>query len=151
LPDDNYRIEIFGFDDPVRGIVGLRNLALNGEGDLFVPDQAGTRQNTVSFRLDLGAQVTAVVPQPVVRTASGALQQQRDTVVVYFDNDKLLVENDAFGQPTARSAENPAFYQLIFTSDSVRNTDDLYFTPSSVKRQVQRDDQHRHTALRWRH
>ena len=134
LPDDNYRIEIFGFDDPVRGIVGLRNVATTaGPGELFMPDAAGTRQNTIDFRLDLGSQVTAVVPQPVVRGANGALQQQRDTVVVYFDSDKLLVENDAFGRPTARSAENPAFYQLIFTRDSVRNTDDLYFNPSSVK------------------
>lgn len=134
LPDDSYRIEIFGFDDPVRGIVGLRNLgAPNAPGTLFVPSAAGTRQNTIDFRLDLGSQVTAVVPQPIVRGANGQLQQQRDTVVVYFDADKLLVENDTFGQPTARSAENPAFYQLIFTRDSVRNTDDVYFTPTSVK------------------
>ena len=128
LTDDNYRIEIFGFDDPVRGIVGLRNTS----GDLFAPNVAGTRQNSIDFRLDLGSQVTAVVPQPVIRTANG-LQQQRDTIVVYFDADKLLVENDAFGVPTARSAENPAFYKLILTRDSVRNTDDTYFTPSSVK------------------
>ncbi len=128
LTDDNYRIEIFGFDDPNRGIVGLRNTA----GELFAPSQSGTRQNTVDFRLDLGSQITAVVPQPVIRTANG-LQQQRDTIVVYFDSDKLLVENDAFGVPTARSAENPAFYQLILTRDSVRNTDDTYFFPTSVK------------------
>src|SRR5207253_2415976 len=106
-----YRIEIFGFDDPVRGIVGLRNVGSSGApGNLFVPSLTGTRQNTVDFRLDLGSQVTAVVPQPVVRGAGGQLIQQRDTVVVYFDADKLLVENDAFGLPTARSAENPAFY-----------------------------------------
>ncbi|MCC6510379.1 MAG: pre-peptidase C-terminal domain-containing protein, partial [Pirellulaceae bacterium] len=133
LPDDNYRIENFGFDDPVRGIVGLRNVGSAGQpGSLFVPNTAGTRQNTIDFRLDLGSQVTAVVPQPVVRTANG-LQQQRDTIVVYFDADKLLVENDAFGRPTARSAENPAFYQLILTNDSVRNTDDIYFAPTSVR------------------
>ncbi len=72
------------------------------------------------------------MPQPVIRTATG-LQQQRDTIVVYFDSDKLLVENDAFGAPTARSAENPRFNQLILTRDSVRNTDDAYFLPSSVK------------------
>ncbi|MEO8268552.1 MAG: hypothetical protein ABI557_02460, partial [Aureliella sp.] len=103
-----------------------------GPGDLFVPSVAGTRKDTVDFRLDLGPQVTAVVPQPVVRVGAG-LQQQRDTIVVYFDADKLLVENNSAGQPTARSVENPAFYQLIFTSETVRNTDDTTFLPTSVK------------------
>ncbi len=132
LKDDNYRIEIFGFDDPIAGVVGLRNTAASGLGDLFVPSTAGTRKDTVDFRLDLGPQVTAVVPQPVIRVGS-QLQQQRDTIVVYFDSDKLLVENNAAGQPTSRSVENPAFYQLIFTSDTVRNTDDTTFLPTSVK------------------
>ncbi len=116
----------------MRGIVGLRNVGNTpGSGDLFMPSVAGTRQNTLDFRLDLGSQVVGVVPQPVIRTPTG-LQQQRDKIIVYFDNDKLLVENDAFGNPTARSAENPAFYQLILTQDSVRNTDDLYFLPQTV-------------------
>ena len=132
LKDDNYRIEIFGFDDPPSGVVGLRNKVPIGQGDLFVPSIAGTRKDTLDFRLDLGPQVTAVVPQPVVRVGT-ALQQQRDTIVVYFDNDKLLVENNSAGAPTARSVENPAFYQLIFTSDTVRNTDDTTFLPTSVK------------------
>lgn len=133
LKDDNYRIEIFGFDDPVAGVVGLRNLSgASAAGDLFMPSQPGTRKDTLDFRLDLGPQVVSVVPQPVVRVG-GQLTQQRDTVVVYFDSDKLLVENGPSGAPTARSVENPAFYQLIFTKDSVRNTDDEYFTPLSVK------------------
>ncbi len=134
LPDDDYRIEIFGFDDPIRGITGLRNVGSNGlKGDLFVPDKSGTRQDTINFRLDLGSQVTAIVPQPVVRLANGTLQQQRDTIVVYFDNDKLFVGNDVNGKPLPGSVENPEFYQLIFTNDSVRNTDDQYFNPRSVK------------------
>ncbi|HBE71335.1 MAG TPA: hypothetical protein DDW52_24580, partial [Planctomycetaceae bacterium] len=133
LKDDNYRIEIFGYDDPNLGVVGLRNVSdVDGEaGMLFQPTVDGTRQDTIDFRLDLGPQVLTVVPQPVVRTPAG-LVQQRDTVVVYFDNDKLLVENDAAGQPTSRSVENPEFYQLIFTSDTVRNTDDIVFLPSDV-------------------
>ncbi len=36
----------------------------------------------------------------------------------------MLVENDASGNPTARSAENPAFYRLINTKGTIRNTDD---------------------------
>ena len=132
LTDDNYRIEIFSFDDPGLGIVGLRNVpTTNSQGDLFVPTKPRTRQDTIDFRLDLGPQVVAVVPQPTTQV-NGQLQQQRDTIVVYFDSDKLLVENDANGRPTNRSVENPEFYRLIFTSDTVRNTDDQFFTPSSV-------------------
>ncbi len=134
LRDDLYRIEVFGFDDPASGVVGLRNVSdePGTPGDLFVPSVAGTRKDTIDFHLDLGPQVTAVVPQPVVRVGT-ALQQQRDTVMVYFDSDKLLVENDNFGRPSSRSVENPEFYQLIFTSDTVRNTDDQYFLPTSVQ------------------
>ncbi|MFN5918576.1 MAG: matrixin family metalloprotease, partial [Planctomycetota bacterium] len=58
LPDDNYRLEVFGFDDTVRGITGLRNVT----GDLFVPRDPNTRQDTIEFRIDLGSKVTAVVP-----------------------------------------------------------------------------------------
>jgi hypothetical protein len=132
LKDDNYRIEIFGFDDPGLGIVGLRNVPEgSAPGNLFKPSLDRTRKDTIDFRLDLGPQVVSVVPQPTYRV-NGQLQQQRDTIVVYFDNDKLLVENDAAGRPTARSVENPEFYQLIFTSNTVRNTDDLFFNPTAV-------------------
>ena len=134
LPNDLYRAEIFGFDDPVAGIIGLRNTTPTGAaGDLFKPTSSNQRQDTINFRLDLGPQVTAVVPQPVVRNANNSLQQLRDTIVVYFDNDKLLVENNSAGQPTSRSAENPEFYQLIFTDETVRNTDDQRFLPQSVQ------------------
>lgn len=134
LKDDLYRIEIFGFDDPARSIVGLRNVGTSGagSGDLFRPTQEGTRQDTIDFRLDLGPQVTAVVPQPVVREGT-QLRQRRNEIVVYFDSDKLLVENGSDNKPTSRSVENPAFYQLIFTRDTVRNTDDTYFQPQSVR------------------
>jgi hypothetical protein len=128
LPDDNYRIEVYGFDDTLRGITGLRNVT----GDLFVPRDANTRQDTLEFRLDLGSKVTAVVPQPVVRNTSGVLEQRRDTIVVYFDNEKLFVENDSQGNPTAGSAENPDFYQLLYTANTVRNTDDITFKPERV-------------------
>ena len=85
-------------------------------GNLFKPTDPLTRKDTIDFRLDLGPQVLAVVPQPTNRV-NGQLQQQRDAIVVYFDSDKLLVENDANGRPTNRSVENPEFYRLIFTSD----------------------------------
>jgi|GEM_PF-1219467 len=128
LPDDAYRLEVFGFDDAQLGITGLRNT----NGDLFQPRVKNTRQDTIEFRIDLGSKVTAVVPQPVVRSAAGVLEQKRDTIVVYFDSEKLFVENDAFGNPTAGSAENPDFYQLLYTANTVRNTDDITFKPEKV-------------------
>jgi subtilisin family serine protease len=132
LKDDLYRIEVFGFDSPGQGIVGLRNVGENGAlGQLFRPTQPGTQKDTIDFRLDLGPQVAAVVPQPVVRVGTQLLQQ-RDKVVVYFDSDKMLVENDSQGNPSSRSVENPDFYQLIMTRDTVRNTDDVYLRPQSV-------------------
>jgi len=129
LPDDVYRLEVFGFDDAGRGITGLRNL----DGDLFQPTLSGTRQDTIEFRLDLGSKVTGVVPQPVVRNATGELVQLQDTIVVYFDDDKLFVENDTNGNPTSASVENPEFYQLYYTANTVRNTDDDVFFPVSVR------------------
>ena len=116
LKDDRYKIDIFGFDDPTVGIVGLKNT----NGEFFMPS-SGARAECVEFRLDLGAQVISVVPQPVVRVG-GQLQQLRDTVVVYFDSDKL----------DAASVETPDFYQLIYTNDTVQNFDDHVETPTSV-------------------
>ncbi|MDP6722292.1 MAG: hypothetical protein QGF59_26745, partial [Pirellulaceae bacterium] len=65
LPDDTYRIEIFGIDDQVLGITGLRSL----NGALFEPRDTSTDSDTIDFDLQLGAQITAVVPQPVSRVS----------------------------------------------------------------------------------
>ncbi|TWU03779.1 hypothetical protein Pla100_07090 [Neorhodopirellula pilleata] len=128
LPDDEYRINIFGFDDPSAGIVGLRNV----NGELLEPSVASRRVEVIDFRLDLGALIEAVVPQPVVRNADGTLTQNRNEVVVYFNEDPLFVENDSTGNPTARSAENPRFYQLILTNDTVSTQDDEVYEPVRV-------------------
>ncbi len=60
--------------------------------------------NSTSFllRLDLGAFVTSVVPQPVTRVGA-ALSQSRNTIDVYFNRE----------DPLGPSAVNPAFYRLI--------------------------------------
>lgn len=129
LPDDKYRIDLFSFDDPDRGIVALRNAA----GEALQPSLAGARTESVEFELNLGALVEAVVPQPVVRLENGSLQQRRNEVLVYFNEDPLFVENDpATGLPTERSAENPRFYQLLLTQDTVRTTDDVLYFPDRV-------------------
>ncbi|QDV57113.1 hypothetical protein Mal33_31140 [Rosistilla oblonga] len=132
LPDDDYRIEVFGFDDPALGIVGLRSISASDPDTLLVPRQEGARKEVVDFTLDLGAQVQAVVPQPVVRLADGSLNQRRNEIVVYFNDDDLFVENFSDGTPTDRSAENPRFYTLIFTQDSVSNRDDVEIAPTRV-------------------
>lgn len=128
LPDDDYQIKLFGYDNPDEDIVGIRNL----NGELFVPNEAGERVQTIDFDLDLGALIESVVPQPVVRNADGSLTQNRNEIVVYFNEDPLFVENDANGNPTTRSAENPRFYQLLLTQDTVRTTDDVVYQPAKV-------------------
>lgn len=224
LPDDDYRVEVFGFDDAGLGITGLRNQ----DGELLQPSVAGQRAEVVDFRLSLGALIESVVPQPVVRLSDGSLVQNRNEVVVYFNEDPLFVEDDGAtgsfgngteeitvtadiarsfddvrinfefnsnpgtatavlddvertitvtyhagndfdsvaavidaidgfnasltggvgatdftapplgtiteikGNPTQRSAENPRFYQLLLTAETVRTTDDLIYNPSEV-------------------
>ena len=144
LPDDTYRIEVFGFDDAGLGITGLRNT----NGELFVPSDPSQRSEIIEFDLKLGALVEAVVPQPVIRQ-DGQLIQNRNEIVVYFNEDPLFVENEVLrngdgtiqrdadgnpvvGGPTERSAEHPRFYQLLFTQETVRTTDDLLFNPDQV-------------------
>jgi hypothetical protein len=145
LPDDLYRIELIGIDDAVTGDMALRNNR-DSDGDGLgqaVGDRTNDRMDNgetlhIDFELELGPQVVAVVPQPVQRipvipgSSEMVLQQAQDQIVVYFNNDDLFVENDALGNPTPRSAENTAFYQLIFTNDSVDNLDDIVLLPISV-------------------
>src|SRR5690606_9627650 len=101
-------------------------------GMLLQPSDAAARKESLEFDLRLGGLVEAIVPQPVVRKADGTLEQRRDQIVVYFNQDELFVENDAAGNPTARSAENPRFYQLLHTQETVRTTDDYFVLPESV-------------------
>jgi hypothetical protein len=134
LPDDRYRIEVFAFDDPAAGIVGLRNTGPGGtQGMLLQPRGTSARSEIREFDLQLGALVESIVPQPVIRLADGSLQQKRDQIVVYF-NEPLFVENlTGTNTPSDRSAENPRFYQLLYTRESVRNTDDILFLPTNVR------------------
>ncbi len=91
LPDDLYRLEVFGFDDDGLGIVGLRN----EDRDLLQPSEPGQRSEVLEFDLRLGALIESVVPQPVVRAADGSLTQNRNEIVVYFNEDPLFVEDDS--------------------------------------------------------
>ena len=95
LPDDLYRLSISG---------GLKTLA-NGPAAPAESFKNGGRYD-LNFKLDLGAQVVSVVPQPITRLPNGSLSQARDTVVVHFNaNDPLL----------AASAQTVGNYRLIET------------------------------------
>jgi len=110
LPDDLYQITIFG-----QGNVVLKNM----QGRPF---QDGTNL-AIQFDLDLGAQVIAVVPQPVVRDpVTGALSQKRDTIEVYFNDDALDLD----------SVARPEFYRLSQTSETATPWDDGDVLPVSV-------------------
>ncbi len=84
LPNDIYRID-------VKASLG---------------SEANGNANAASFnlRLDLGAFVVGVVPQPVTRVGGGALTQSRNTIDVYFNREDPL---------NVASATNRGFYRLI--------------------------------------
>ena len=124
LPDNIYSLQIFG-----SGLSPLTNSA--GEAFDADPNSPGIQDFERIFRLDLGAQITAVVPQPIERGPDGTLTQLRNQIVVYFNDDPLSQE----------SAERPDFYQLRFTGhtdefdsefDSVNDMDDVIHLPDSV-------------------
>lgn len=116
LPDDLYMIEVLG-----GGPTPLTDV----NGDLF--EEGSSFQMT--FELDLGAQVVAVVPQPVIRDAGGNLDQRRDVIEVYFNDDDL----------DPATAEDPNFYQLIYTGETVSNADDQVILPISVQYNAETD------------
>ena len=102
LPDDIYQIDV----------LGTGAFALRGEdGEAF---QDGTDLTRI-FNINLGPQVVAVVPEPVRRQANGTLSTETGIIEVHFNDDDLLQSQ----------AVNPDFYQLIFTRDTVDNTDDV--------------------------
>ncbi|WP_182866720.1 tandem-95 repeat protein [Stieleria mannarensis] len=106
FPDDTYQIQVYGAGSSV-----LTNLA----GEAF---NDGNNEFT-TFRLDRGAQVVAVVPQPI---SYNPLSQATDEIVVYFDDQPL--------DPS--QVEDPAFYRLVNTSDTINPADDSTSLPESV-------------------
>ena len=109
LPDDLYQIDIVG-----SGAGALRNI----EGEAFQDGEDLTRQ----FSINLGPKVAAVVTEPVRRNSSGGLLPQVGKIEVHFNDDDLDLA----------LAQRPEFYQLIFTRDTVRNTDDVIVNPETV-------------------
>ena len=129
LPDDLYHVEIIG-----SGPFALRNIdggAFRDATDDFVDDGAGFG---LDFELDLGAQVLSVVPQPVLSNSiSNVRSQFRDRINVYFNDDDLHPTETFTGLgATDPTVVDPDFYQLIFTNDTVQNTDDVVYHPKLV-------------------
>ena len=134
LPDDQYRIQISGFDDLNASITALRN----ADGDPLSPlnpADPSRPATSISFEVEVGPQVVAVVPQPVTGLGvnrSVGLNQ----IHVFFNDDPLssptagVVNN--FSNPSL-SVVNPSFYKLILTDDTVENTDDTVFEPNLIE------------------
>ncbi len=112
LQDDHYRIITHGSGTDV-----LTETIVGGN-----PVNQPVADSQWNFRLDLGAQVVAVDPQPVTVNANGSVTQARNQIVVYFNQDTL----------DTTSAQTAGFYQLIFTNESVTNLDDVKHNPTSV-------------------
>ena len=109
LPDDLYQIQIIG-----SGANQLTNTA----GQAFNDGVDGL----TTFRIDRGAQVIAIDPQPVTRDAGGGLVQATNQIEVFFDDQDL--------DPAL--AEDPAFYQLVLTDGTLTDDDDFILLPQSV-------------------
>ncbi|MFM8494730.1 MAG: fibronectin type III domain-containing protein [Planctomycetia bacterium] len=105
LPDDSYRITVLG------GATGLRTMA---------GDTLAANHRSIDVRLDLGAHVLSVVPQPVVRSASGLAQARNRILVVFNTNDPLNVA----------SAQNLTSYRL-FEVDPATGSDANPLAPTN--------------------
>ena len=77
------------------------------------------RRDVISFEVETGAKITAVVPQPL-----SAGSQSMDTIDVYFDDTDLFDSGSTVTQPD--------FYQLIDTNNTVTTEDDVIHNPVSV-------------------
>ncbi len=130
LPDDLYHVAILG-----TGTKALRNISGFAFNDTTDDGIDNGMDFGLEFTLDLGARILSVVPQPVTRNpVTNTLQQARDQIHVYFNDDDLFdrAVNTSFSgnNPTV---VDPAFYQLHFTNETVHNRDDQVIHPTSIR------------------
>lgn len=130
LPDDLYHVEILG-----TGSFALRNVKGGAFGDQTDDGVDNGEDFNLTFELNLGPQISSVVPQPVSRNiVTNTLQQARNQIHVYFNNDDLWPVPVLTGElATNPSVVDPAFYKLIFTTDTVHNTDDVVYRPKAIQ------------------
>ena len=123
LPDDLYVVQFAGYDDTNSGVVGLRDV----NGNLLCPenpvDESAPTQR-VKFDVEVGPRVVGVVPQPI-ETISGTRVQQRNRIWVFFNDDPLALGTTEItsGPGVNLPVVNQQFYKLIYTSDTVENTE----------------------------
>ena len=131
LLDDLYRVEVFGVDIASSSITGIRDTTAANQ--LLKPRRAGTDRDTYEFDLELGTKISAVVPQPIDRSASGVLSQRGRDIEIYFNDAELYNLPVVTGAVSPNpKVVDPQFYNLIFTKDTVSPNDDEVFRPNSI-------------------
>lgn len=128
LTDGLYRIEVFTVDIPAEGITALRSATTRP----LAPRIQGTDRDIYDFNLELGTRIVAVVPQPIVRLADGALSQDRRAIEIYFNDSELYNLPITTGPGSNPSVVDPQFYALINTRDTVSPNDDVVSNPTSI-------------------
>ncbi|MCE5266813.1 MAG: hypothetical protein LLG00_02875, partial [Planctomycetaceae bacterium] len=135
LPDDQYRVTIVGQGwDGTHTYYGPDGKQLSpftttagmpvGFGKVTAADTTeywDGANASWSFNVNLAAQVTAVVPQPITRAQNGTLSQARDQIQVYFS-----------GAMNLTSAQTLSYYSLIGTWNTANTADDFVITPTSA-------------------
>ncbi|MEQ1829069.1 MAG: hypothetical protein ABL921_24110, partial [Pirellula sp.] len=129
LPDDAYRIEVFGVDLPSESVGAIRNVT----GVALAPRRLGSDRDTVDFTLELGTKIAAIVPQPIDRSTSGVLSRRGGDIEVYFNDGELYDQAVITGtiSPNPKVVD-PQFYNLMYTRDTVSPNDDEVFRPISI-------------------
>lgn len=128
LPDDLYHVELFGAVIPeIAGSTAIRDT--RGLSLLT----GGNNRITYQFNLEIGTKISAIVPQPIDRSASGVLSQRPRDIEVYFNDGELfdISVTTAFSNPNPPVVD-PQFYNLIFTNDTVSPNDDESFQPTTI-------------------
>ena len=116
LADGFYQISV---NSGLASRVGVPFFPVNPEPVLDNPDLV---REVIAFEVELGGNVIAVVPQPIVPGVDNPDYLRQ--IEVYFDDLDLF-------QPGS-NVSAPAFYQLIDTQNSVTTEDDVIANPFSV-------------------
>ncbi|MEM8678742.1 MAG: hypothetical protein AAGF97_05210 [Planctomycetota bacterium] len=128
LPDDTYQIRLTGEGE--NAVQTLDGCAINNGVDSSFP-----------FELDLGAQVLAVVPQPIERNADNTLTQHRNRIDIYLNDDDLAID--------PMDSSSLEFFKLIYTGhaaddfdpalQTLTDQDDITYTPESMTYDAEAD------------
>ncbi|HRX79149.1 MAG TPA: hypothetical protein P5307_08815, partial [Pirellulaceae bacterium] len=144
LPDDLYRIDVFG-DHPLLALRSTnRGCTYNVNGQIFAGCAVGDLTEDgidngldvkpIFFELDLAPQIRSVVPQPVTRDASGVLTQARNQLVVYFDDDDLFAPDVVFTGTNFRDGDTVTINNGLGTVQAFELDSDSSLVNSAARR-----------------